>query len=66
MLNGQSPTWTKINAGVQQGSIPDPSLFLIYKNDLSDNLTSNAKLFPDDKTILSVVHDVNTSARVND
>ena len=39
-----------------------PLLFLIYINDLSDNLKSIAKLLADD-TSFSVVHDVNTSAK---
>ena len=62
-LNGQNSSWTNVHAGVPQGSILGPLLFLIYINDLSDNLTSNAKLFADDTSIFSVVHDVNTSAK---
>ena len=39
-----------------------PLLFLIYINDLSDGLSSNAKLFADDISLFSVVPDINTSA----
>ena len=63
MLNGQNSSWTNVHAGVPQRSVLSPSLFLIYINDLSDNLTSNAKLFAVDASLFSVVHDVNTSAK---
>ena len=63
MLNGQNSSWTSVHAGVPQGSILGPLLFLIYINDLSDNLTSNAKLFTDDTSLFSVVHDVNSSTK---
>ena len=63
VLNGQNSSWTNVHAGVPQGSILGPLLFLIYINDLSDNLTSNAKLFSDNTSLFSVVHDVKTSAK---
>ena len=44
-----------------------PLLFLIYINDLAENLSSNPKYFPDDSSLLSVVRDLNTSANeIND
>ena len=63
VLNGQNSSWTNVHAGVPQGSILGPLLFLININDLLDNLTRNAKLFADDTSLFSVVHDVNTSAK---
>ena len=67
VLNGQNSSWTNVHAGVPQGSILGPLLFLIYINDLADDLSSNVKLFADDTSLFSVVHDVNASARkIND
>ena len=55
ILNGQSSSWANINAGVLQVSILGPLLFLIYINDLSDNLQCNPKLFADDTSLFSTV-----------
>ena len=62
LLNGQSSNWSPIKSGVPQGSILGPLLFLIYINDLPDNLISTAKLFADDTSIISIVHDVDITA----
>ena len=57
-MKGQCSSW----AGVPQESILGPLLFFIYLNDLSDDLKSEWKLFVDDSSLFSVVHDINTSA----
>ena len=62
VLNGKSSYWAAVNAGVLQGSIIGPLLFLVYINDLSTDLSSNPRLFANDTSLLSIVHDRNTSA----
>ena len=61
-LNGKYSSWTNIEAGVPQGSILGLLFFLIYINDLSDNLITNPKLFADDTSLFSIVHDPNATA----
>ena len=67
VLNGQSSNWSHIKAGVCQGSILRPLLFLVYINDLPEDLTTSAKIFADDTSLFSVVHDsAASSASLND
>ena len=63
VLNGKHLSWTNIEAGVPQGSILGPLFFLIYINKLSDGLNSNPKLFADETSLFSVVHNINSTAK---
>ena len=54
--------WTSVNAGVPQGSMLGLLLFLIFINNLCDNLSSNVELFVDDTSLLSAIHDISVSA----
>ena len=56
-LNGQSSSWTNVKVRVPQGSILGPFLFLKYINDLPDGLSSNTKVFTNDTSLFSVIHD---------
>ena len=62
VLNGPCSSWNDILAGIPQGSILGPLLFLIYVSDLTNGLKSEYKIFADDTSLISVVHDVSTSA----
>ena len=62
VLNGQSSSWLDVNAGVPQGSVLGPLLFLIYINDLPENLVSVSKLFADNTSLFSTVFDIKKSS----
>ena len=62
MLNGQCSSWSSVLAGVLQGSILGSLLFLIYINDLPENLQSTVKLFADDTPLFSTMYEPNISA----
>ena len=64
VLNGQYSKWAPILAGVPQGLILGPLLFLIYINDLPENLKSSAKLFADDTSLFSTLYNSAESANL--
>ena len=56
-----------MKAGVHQRPILGPFFFLVYINDLPDELLSNLKLFVNDTSIFSVVKDhLNFSSKLNE
>ena len=59
VLNWQVSKWAAVKAGVPQGSIYGLLLFLIYNNNLSNELSPNPRLYADDTFLFSVVRDTN-------
>ena len=53
--NGKTSKWKDVLGGVPQGSVPDLLLFLVYINDLCDNLNFEVKLFANDTSLFSVI-----------
>ena len=57
VLNGQTSSWKAVLAGVPQGSILGPLFFLIFINDLPNNVESIIKIFADDTSLFSIMTD---------
>ena len=56
-------SWTTTEAKVSQGSVLGQLFFLIYVNDLSDDLVSSSELFADDTPLFSEVLNMTISAK---
>ena len=50
-IDGKSLQEYQLNAGVPQGSIVGPTIFLPYVNDLPDDVTCNIAIYADDATL---------------
>ena len=51
VLNGQSSPLCITNAGVPQGSVFGPTLFLVFINDLPDVVLSRIGIYADDTSL---------------
>ena len=54
VLNGSVSEFLNILSGVPQGSILGPLFFLVFLNDIIDNIKCHISLFADDTSLLSI------------
>ena len=58
VLDGMALQEYPVNAGVHQGSILGPILFLLYVNDLPDDVICNVAIYADNTTVYSKCYQV--------
>ena len=62
VLPNATSDWTFIRAGVPQSSILGPLLFLLYINDIINDIGSDIRLFADDTSLFIIVDNPVTAA----
>ena len=51
VVDGETSEPAEVTSGVPQGTVLGPTLFLIYINDIADNINSTIRLFADDSVV---------------
>ena len=55
VINGSNSNWLPVRAGVPQGSILVPLLFIIFINDIVNEINAEIKLLADDTSLYLIV-----------
>ena len=62
VVNGATSSSTIVTSGVPQGTVLGPLLFLLYINDLPDNLSTSVRIFADDCLVYTPIRTQNDSS----
>ena len=64
VIRGEKSDFKSVSAGVQQGSVLGPLLFLIYINDVVKNIDSVIKLFAGDTSLSLALNNPDSRAEI--
>ncbi len=54
-VNGTKSDWSNVSSGIPQGTVLGPTLFVLYINDMPDDIISQVYLFADDTKVFSPI-----------
>ena len=58
-VNASHSTWGNVASGVPQDSVLGPALFLLYINDIKEEIQSNMRLYADDIIVFREINSIN-------
>ena len=65
-MDGESSDTTPVKSGVPQGTVLGPLMFLVYINDINENIISSIRLFADDCVIYKTVTSIQEAEQLQD
>jgi hypothetical protein len=66
LVDGEKSRSVKVKSGVPQGTVLGPLMFLLYINDIGENIRSSERLFADDSLVYMAVSSRNDCQRLQD
>ena len=59
VVDGEASSFVKVTSGVPQGTVLGPLMFLLFTNDIHENLDSTLRLFADDALLYRSINTMN-------